>query len=111
MIRPNLQLPILRYWIRKLDQDWLHRGTTGRRSLPRAVRNTRRRDCQKRIDGSDYRRGDGAIWKMSVMKGRAWLWLIWCLLAFGAMNVYGPNLETFRKPEDPQTISRQDLRA
>src|SRR5260370_36066318 len=46
---------------------------------------------------------------MRVLKARAWLWLIWCLLAFGAMNVYGPNLETFRKPEDTKRITRNDL--
>ena len=38
------------------------------------------------------------------------LWLIWLLVAFGALNLYGPPLDAWRRPGDPATIDDKTLR-
>ncbi len=38
------------------------------------------------------------------------LWLIWLLVAFGALNVFGPSLETWRRPDDSAQVDWRTLR-
>jgi len=47
---------------------------------------------------------------MSTPTRRARLWAIWLLVAFGAMNVFGPSLDAWRRADDPETISWGALR-
>ncbi len=42
---------------------------------------------------------------------RARLWLVWLLVVFGAMNVFGPPLEAYRVAGDPADIGWKALRA
>ncbi len=37
------------------------------------------------------------------------LWLLWLALAFGALNLYGPDLSAYRRAGDPPDISASDL--
>ncbi len=42
---------------------------------------------------------------------RARLWLVWILVAFGALNVFGPPLEAWCLPGDAETIDWNALKA
>jgi hypothetical protein len=41
---------------------------------------------------------------------RARLWLVWLLVAFGALNVFGPPLEAWRRPGDAEPIDWKALK-
>ena len=43
------------------------------------------------------------------MIGRRFLWLAWVILVFGVFNLYGPDLESLRRPDDPPNLSQSDL--
>src|SRR3974390_479802 len=41
---------------------------------------------------------------------RARLWLIWFFVAFGVLNVFGPSIDAWRRPSDPDGVGWKVLR-